>query len=124
MADTRSSDHSLISAGEGGGEIRVADEVVAVIAGIAVTEVDGVECMAGGITGDMVGRLGIKNLAKGIRVEIIDNEVRADVSVIIKNNGSMKEISENIQERVRTAVESMTGLKVVVVNVRVAGVTL
>ena len=65
------------------GEVRIADEVVAIIAGLAATEVDGVSSMAGNITNEIVSKLGMKNLSKGIMTEIVDNEVKVDVAINI-----------------------------------------
>lgn len=104
------------------GEVKIADEVVAIIAGLAATEVDGVSSMAGNITNEIVSRLGMKNLSKGIVVEILDEEVKVDVAINIAYGFSIPEVSSMVQDRVKTAVENMTGLTVAVVNVRIASV--
>ena len=104
------------------GDIRVSEEVVAIIAGIAATEVEGVSSMAGNITNEIVSKLGMKNLSKGIFVELLDNEVKIDVAINIAYGYSIPEVSEKVQDKVKTTVENMTGLEVAVINVRIASV--
>ncbi len=104
------------------GEVKIADEVVAIIAGLATTEVDGVSSMAGNITNEIVSRLGMKNLSKGIMVEVLDDEVKVDVAINIDYGYSIPEVSSKVQERIKTTIENMTGLTVAVVNVRIASV--
>lgn len=104
------------------GEIKVADEVVAIIAGLATTEVDGVSSMAGNITNEIVSRLGMKSLSKGIQVEVADNEVVVDVAINIAYGYSIPEVSTKVQEKVKSAIETMTGLSVATINVRIASV--
>lgn len=104
------------------GEIRVVDDVVTIIAGLAATEVEGVSSMAGNITGEIVAKTGAKNLSKGVRVDVMDGIVTADLNLNIKYGYAIPEVSGNVQERVRTAVENMTGLEVGAVNVRIASV--
>ena len=98
------------------------DEVVAIIAGLAATEVEGVSSMAGNITNEIVSKLGMKNLSKGIFVEVLDNEVKVDVAINIAYGYSIPEVSKKVQDRVKSAIENMTGLNVAVVNVRIATV--
>lgn len=104
------------------GEVKIADEVVAIIAGLATTEVDGVSSMAGNITNEIVSRLGMKNLSKGILVEVLDDEVKVDVAINIDYGYSIPEVSSKVQEKVKSTIENMTGLTVAVVNVRIASV--
>ena len=104
------------------GDVRVSEEVVAIIAGLAATEVDGVSSMSGNITNEIVSKLGMKNLSKGIFVEVIDEEIKVDVALNIAYGYAIPEISAKVQERVKSAVENMTGLTVAVVNVRIASV--
>ena len=89
------------------GEIKIADEVVAIIAALAATEVEGVASMAGNITNELIGKLGMKNLSKGVN---------------LKYNYSIVEVSARVQEKVKNAIENMTGLEVADVNIKVAGV--
>ena len=104
------------------GEIRVADDVVSIIAGLAATEVEGVGSMAGNITNEIVAKTGIKNLSKGVHVDVIDGIVTVDLDLNIKYGYAIPEVSGNVQERVRTAIETMTGLTVGTINVRIASV--
>ena len=104
------------------GEVKIADEVVAIIAGLAATEVDGISSMAGNITNEIVSKLGMKNLSKGIIVDVTEETVSVDVSVNIAYGYSIPEVSEKVQEKVKTAIENMTGLTVETVNVRIASV--
>lgn len=104
------------------GSVRIADEVVAVIAGLAATEVDGISAMAGNITNELMSRVGVKNLAKGVRVEIIGQNVRVAISLIIDYGVNIPTTCGKVQERVKSTIENMTGLTVTDVNVRIAGV--
>lgn len=104
-------------------EIKIADDVVAVIAGVAVSEVSGVAEMAGGFAGGITEVLsGKKNLAKGIKVEVGDKETKIDVNIIVEYGVRIPDVAFEIQNRVKKAVETMTGLKVLEVNVHVQGV--
>ncbi|MDD3279175.1 MAG: Asp23/Gls24 family envelope stress response protein [Lachnospiraceae bacterium] len=104
------------------GTVQIADEVVAIIAGLAATEVEGVASMAGNITNELVGKLGMKNLSKGIKVEVMEGVVSVDVALNIKYGYSIPETSEKAQEKVKAAIENMTGLEVSDVNISIAGV--
>ena len=104
------------------GEIRVADEVVTIIAGLAATEVDGVSSMSGNITNEIVSKIGIKNLSKGVKVDVIDGIVTVDLSLNIKYGFAIPDVSAKVQERVRSAIETMTGLEVGTINVKIASV--
>ena len=104
------------------GEVRVSEEVVAIIAGLAATEIEGVSSMAGNITNEIVSKLGMKNLSKGIFVEVMDEEIKVDVALNIAYGYAIPEISAKVQERVKSSVENMTGLTVAVVNIRIASV--
>ncbi|MBE5952797.1 MAG: Asp23/Gls24 family envelope stress response protein [Lachnospiraceae bacterium] len=106
------------------GNIRIADGVVASIAGIAAIEVDGVSKLTGNISKELVSKLGKKNLANGVKVEIVEGVVVADISVEIKYGSAIKKVSEEIQAKVKQAIETMTGLSVGVVNVVVSGIKL
>lgn len=103
--------------------IKISDDVVAVIAGVAVSEVPGVAGMAGGFAGGISEVFsGKKNLAKGIKVEISDNDTKIDVNIIVEYGTRIPDVAFQIQTRVKKAVESMTGLNVEEVNVHVQGV--
>ena len=102
------------------GEVRVADEVVAIIAGLAATEVEGVESMAGNITNE----LGMKNLSKGVKVHVGENDVTVNLALNIKYGCEIPKVSAAVQDRVKTAIETMTGLEVSEVNIKIAGVNI
>lgn len=104
------------------GSVRIADEVVAVIAGLAATEVEGVSAMAGNITNELMSKVGVKNLAKGVRVEIIGHNVNVILSLIIDYGINIPTTCGKVQEKVKSTIENMTGLTVTGVNVRIAGV--
>lgn len=105
------------------GHIRIADEVVGVIAGLAATEIIGVAGMSGGLAGGITEMLGRKNLSKGIKVEVGEKEAAIDLFVIVEYGVRIPEVAAEIQGNVKQAIESMTGLNVVEVNVHVQGVS-
>lgn len=104
------------------GEVRIADEVVAIIAGLAATEVKGVASMAGNVTNELVSKLGMKNLSKGVKVVVTSEAVSVDISLNIEYGYSIPKTSQKVQEKVKQAIENMTGLQVLEVNVRIASV--
>ena len=104
------------------GEIKIADEVVAIIAALAATEVEGVASMAGNITNELIGKLGMKNLSKGVKVDVLEGIVTVSLALNLKYNYSIVEVSGRVQEKVKNAIENMTGLEVADVNIKVAGV--
>lgn len=104
------------------GEIKIADEVVAIIAALAATEVEDVASMAGNITNELIGKLGMKNLSKGVKVDVLEGIVTVSLALNLKYNYSIVEVSARVQEKVKNAIENMTGLEVADVNIKVAGV--
>ena len=104
------------------GEIKIADEVVAIIAALAATEVEGVASMAGNITNELIGKLGMKNLSKGVKVDVLEGIVTVSLALNLKYNYSIVEVSARVQEKVKNAIENMTGLEAADVNIKVAGV--
>lgn len=104
------------------GLIKVADEVVAIIAGLSATEVKGVAGMSGGISAGIAEMLGRKNLAKGVKVEVGEKEAAIDLFVIVEFGARIPDVAQQIQHNVKNSVESMTGLKVVEINIHVQGV--
>ena len=106
------------------GEVKITDEEVANIAGLAATEVEGVDSMAGNITNELVGKLGMKNLSKGVKVDVTEEHVSVDISLNVKYGYKIPDVCEKVQERVKTAIENMTGLMVLDVNVKIAGVNM
>ncbi len=103
------------------GEVQIADEVVAIIAGLAATEVEGVASMAGNITNEVISKLGMRNLSKGVKIEVGDT-VRVALSLNLEYGYNIPETSEKVQQKVKHAIENMTGLQVSDVNVRIASV--
>ncbi|GAB6138813.1 Asp23/Gls24 family envelope stress response protein [Halanaerobaculum tunisiense] len=107
----------------GVGAIRIANEVVSIIAGLAATEVEGVAGMSGGLAGGIAEMLGRKNLSKGVEVDVGEVETAVDLYVIMQYGVEIPEIAWQIQDNVKQAIENMTGLDVVEVNVHVQGVS-
>lgn len=104
------------------GTVKISEEVVAIIAGIAATDVPGVAGMSGGIAGGIAEILGRKNLSKGVKVEVGEKEAAIDLYIIVDFGARIPEVAWDIQEKVKTAVQTMTGLNVVEVNIHVQGV--
>ena len=95
------------------GQVQIADEVVAVIAGLAATEVEGVAKMSGNITNEIVSKLGMKKLSKGVKVTM---------NLVLSYGVSIPKTSQEVQDKVKSAIETMTGLTVSEVNIRIAGI--
>ena len=104
------------------GEIKIADEVVAIIAGLAAMEVEGVASMAGNATRELISKLGMKSLSKGVKVDVLDGIVTVSLALNLNYGYSIKEITSKVQEKVKTAIENMTGLEVADVNIHIASV--
>lgn len=104
------------------GEVKIADEVVAIVAGLAATEVEGVSSMAGNITNEIVSKLGMRNLSKGIQIEVENDEIRVSIAINIAYGYNIPEVSAKVQDKIASAIENMTGLHVTEVNVRIASV--
>lgn len=104
------------------GEVVIVDEVVAVIAGLAAMEVEGVASMAGNATRELISKIGIKTLSKGVRVDILEGVVTVAITLTLKYGYNIKEVAGKVQDKVKFAVENMTGLTVADVNIRIAGV--
>ena len=104
------------------GEIIIADEVIAVITGLAAMEVEGVASLAGNATRELISKIGIKTLSKGVKVDVLEDVVTIDAALNLKYGFNIKAVSEKVQEKVQVAVENMTGLKVADVNIRGAGI--
>ncbi|WP_408609009.1 Asp23/Gls24 family envelope stress response protein [Cuneatibacter caecimuris] len=113
-----------IQSGDGIGEVQIADEVIAIIAGLAAMEVKGVASMAGNITKELVSKLGMKNLSKGVEVEVIGTTASVILSLNLEYGYSIPAVSAKVQERVKAAIQNMTGLEVLDVNIRIASVEL
>lgn len=104
------------------GDVRIANEVVGVVAGLAAVEIEGVAGMSGGIAGGIAELLGRKNLAKGVKVEVGEEQAAVDLHIVVNYGVQIPEVAWKIQENVKQAIERMTGLEVVEVNVHVQGV--
>ena len=115
-------DAYTIKAEENLGEVKIADEVVAIIAGLAAMEVEGVASMAGNATRELIGKLGMKSLSKGVKVDVLEGIVTVSLALNLKYGYSIKDVTGKVQDKVKTAIENMTGLDVADVNIRVAGV--
>lgn len=104
------------------GSVKIADDVVAMIAALAATEVDGVAAMSGNMTNEFLSRVGVKNAAKGTRVEVIQKKVKVDLAITIEYGFNIPATCQRVQTKVKNAVENMTGLEVTDVNIRIAGI--
>lgn len=104
------------------GEVKIADEVVAIIAGLAAMEVEGVASMAGNATRELISKLGMKSLSKGVKVDVLDGIITVSLTLNLLYGYGVKDISVKVQEKVKSSIENMTGLEVADVNIRVAGV--
>ncbi|MCL1872691.1 MAG: Asp23/Gls24 family envelope stress response protein [Clostridiales bacterium] len=105
------------------GTVKIANDVVATIAGLSAIEVAGVAGMSGGVVGGIAEMLGIKNLTKGIKVNVGEEETTIDIFVIVEFGVAIPDLAQNLQNAVKSAVETMTGLKVIALNVHIQGVT-
>lgn len=106
------------------GDVAIADDVVATIAALGATEVEGVYAMHTNLTNEIVGRLGVKNLTKGVKITIEDALVYVELSITIQYGYSIPKVAVAVQERVKAAIENMTGLEVAAVDVKIAGVNI
>lgn len=104
------------------GEVLVTEDVIAIIAGIAATEVEGVHSMAGNITNEIVAKLGRQNLSAGVNVTCIEDIVSVNLVINVEMGCKIQEVSRLVQEKVKNSIESMTGLTVENVDVRIANV--
>ena len=106
------------------GSVKISNDVVAIIAGVAATEIAGVTGMSGGITGGITEMLGMKNLSKGVKVEMGEHETAIDLYIIVDYGANITEVGEQVQQNVKASIESMTGLNVIEVNVNIQGVNI
>nr|PZN03128.1 MAG: Asp23/Gls24 family envelope stress response protein [Bacillota bacterium] len=104
------------------GSVKITDEVVSIIAGLAATEVEGVADMSGGFAGGIAEMLGRKNLSKGVKVQVGEKDVLVDIYLIVNYGVRIPEVAWKVQENVKKAIENMTGLTVTEVNIHVQGV--
>ena len=106
------------------GTVKIADDVVAMIAGIAATEVDGVSSMTGNITNELMSKVGVNKLSKGVKVDVLHNNVTVDLALTMEYGYNIPATCRKVQEKVKAAIENMTGLNVADVNIRIAGVNM
>lgn len=105
------------------GSVKIADDVVAMIAALAATEVEGVASMAGNVTHELLSKVGVKNATKGTRVEVLQKKVKVDLAITIEYGYNIPATCQRVQAKVKNAVENMTGLDVTDVNIRIAGIS-
>jgi len=105
-------------------EVKIAGDVIATIAGLAATEIEGIASMQGNLTNELVGKLGMKNLTKGVTIEFDEDgaSVHVVLAVIMKYGYSIPKVCKAVQDRVKSAIENMAGLKVIDVNINIVGV--
>lgn len=106
------------------GAVQIADDVVAMIAGIAATEVKGVSAMSGNITNELMSKVGMQNLTKGVKVAVENGRVRVDLALLMEYGYNIPGTCQKVQDKVKNAIENMTGLEVTDVNIRIAGINM
>ncbi len=106
------------------GSVKIADDVVASIASLATREVEGVSAMAGNVTGELMSKVGIRNMQKGVKVDILGGNVTVDLAVTVEYGYNIPATCQKVQSKVKAAIENMTGLTVTDVNIRIAGVNM
>lgn len=104
------------------GAVQIADDVVSMIASLAAVEVDGVSSMAGNITNELMSKVGMKKLTKGVRVDVLENNVTVDLTVTMEYGYNIPATCQLVQNKVKSAIENMTGLTCSDVNIRIAGI--
>lgn len=107
---------------EKAGTVRIADDVVAMIAALAATEVDGVAAMAGNLTNELLSRVGVRGLSKGARVDVSGKKVKVALAIAMEYGYNIPATCQRVQTKVKNAIENMTGLEVQDVNIRIAGI--
>ena len=106
------------------GSVQIADDVVAMIASLATTEVDGVSSMAGNVTNELMSKVGMKNLTKGVKVDVLNGNVSVDLAVTMEFGCNIPATCQKVQMKVKNAIENMTGLTCSDVNIRIVGVNM
>ena len=112
----------VLKAEENVGVVQIADDVVAMIASLATTEVEGVNAMVGNITNELMSKVGVKKLTKGVRVSVAESNVRVDLAVTMDYGYNIPATCQQVQAKVKSAIENMTGLNCTDVNIRIAGI--
>lgn len=106
------------------GTVQIADDVVAMIASLAATEVEGVSAMAGNITNELMSKVGMKKLTKGVKVDILASKVRVNLAITMDYGYNILSTSQQVQNKVKSAIENMTGLTCTDVNIRIAAINM
>lgn len=106
------------------GTVKIADDVVAMIAALAATEVDGVTSMNGNMANEFLSRVGVKGLAKGSKVEIFNKKVKVELAITMEYGFNIPATCQRVQNRVKNSIENMTGLEVTDVNIRISGINM
>lgn len=106
------------------GAVQIADDVVAMIASLAATEVEGVSAMTGNITNELRSKVGIRNQSKGVKVDIFEKDVKIDLALIMDYGYNIPATCQQVQTKVKIAVENMTGLNCTDVNIRISGINM
>lgn len=104
------------------GTVKIADDVVAMIAALAATEVDGVSAMNGNVAHELLSRVGVKGAAKGVRVDICNKKVKVELAIVMEYGFNIPATCQSVQNKVKSAIENMTGLEVTDVNIRISGI--
>lgn len=105
------------------GSVKIADEVVGMIASIATTEVEGVHGMAGNVPAELMDRVGVKTPGRGVKVDVRNKKVNVDIAIVMEYGYNIPTTCQKVQDKVKSAIENMTGLKVTDVNVRISGIS-
>ena len=106
------------------GAVKIADDVGAMIAGLAATEVEGVSAMAGNVPNELMSKVGMKKLTKGVKVDVFERHVTVDLAILMEYGYNIPATCQKVQAKVKAAIENMTGLNVTDVNIRIAGVNM
>lgn len=106
------------------GTVKIADDVVAMIAALAAMEVEGVAAMNGTVANELLSKVGVKGLAKGVRVDIFNKKVKVELAVTMEYGFNIPATCQRVQIKVKNAIENMTGLEVTDVNIRIAGISM
>ena len=122
MAQESDKNSYVLQDDENLGTVKIADDVVAMIAALAATEVEGVAAMSGNMTNELLSKVGVKSMAKGTRVEVLQKKVKVDLAITIEYGFNIPATCQRVQTKVKNAVENMTGLEVNDVNIRIAGI--
>lgn len=106
------------------GTVKIADDVVAMIAAFAALDVEGVACLPGDVTREIISKGGMKKIAKSVRVDVTREGVKAELSIIVEYGFNIPTTSSRVQKRVKNAIEEMTGLAVIDVDIHIAGISI